>query len=216
MITSAIQGSGVAATEIREIGELDHLEVSIPVQIEVTKGDDWTLELTMDDNLLEHVNTSVENGRLRVSSDQNLATKAGAILKITSPSLKYGSLMGAVDGSIEELSGESTELHLAGSSDVTVGLQTADFSLHIAGSGTATATGACTEMDVSIAGSGTLHAGDLAVDDVSISIAGSGDAVIHAGQTLGVSIAGSGRVRYKGNPTIKKSVAGSGSIEKLE
>ena len=214
-MTPAIKGSGVAATESREVVEFDQIEISIPVQIEISKGNVCTLELTVDDNLMEHISTTVSNGRLHVSADQNFAMKVPGMLRITSPNLTYVSLAGAVDGTIEELSGESAELHMAGSSEVSVGLLTENLSVHIAGSGTLNASGICKTMEVSIAGSGTVHSENVPVDEVSVSIAGSGDVYVHASQKLDVSIAGSGSVRYKGEPVIEQSVAGSGAIEKL-
>ncbi len=216
VVAPAIQGSGVSKTETREVESFTKVEISIPVEIVITKGDAWTLEITMDENLLEHVTTIVEDGQLRVSSDQNLATKSPAVLKLTSPLISSVALAGSVKGTIEELGGEQAELDVAGSSTVEVGVQAEKFNLEIAGAGKVTTKGNCSSLDVSIAGSGTVHSESMTSKAVSVSIAGSGSVFVQAADSLEISIAGSGDVQYIGEPEIKQSVAGSGKISQLK
>jgi hypothetical protein len=211
----AIRGSGVSKSETREVGSFERVEIGIPVEIVIVKGDECTLELTMDENLLEHVTTTVENGRLRVASDQNLGIKSPAVLKLTSPTLTYVSLVGSVNGTIEELNGVLAELDIAGSSTIELGVQAEKLSVGIVGAGKVIAKGTCKELEVSISGSGSVRSEETTCSDASISIAGSGTVFVNAANSLDVSIAGSGDVRYRGQPTLQQSVAGSGKISRL-
>ncbi len=216
IISPAIQGSGISTTETREVSDFNQIEISVPLEIEVIKGETCSLEITIDDNLLQYVVTTVENGRLKVFSDENLAVRASGKLRLTAPAISRVSLAGAVSGTIEELNGDAVELSLAGSSDVTVGLQAEKLALEIAGSGKVATSGICQKLDISIAGSGTVHSEDVQAKDVAIAISGSGKVFVHATDSLEIAIAGSGTVQYRGQPTIKQSVAGSGDITQLK
>ena len=203
-------------SETREIADFTTLDIDIAVELEVTKGEHATLQLTMDDNLFPLVMTTVENGRLRITSTENLAFTAPAKIAITVPSLSVVSIAGSVQGSIEELTGPSAELNIAGSADMTIGVTAEELDLEIAGSGSITVTGVCTGVDVSIAGSGTIHAEELQTATAAVSIAGSGKVFVHAIESLDVSVAGSGDVRYLGEPKISQSVMGSGEVSKMQ
>ena len=216
LATPAVPGSGTARTEVRDLKDFDRVEIAIPVEIEIRKADSFLVELTLDDNLLPLVDSTVTDGLLNVSSKENLAVKAPSKLVISAPVISSVALAGAIDGRIDELGGDNVKLSLAGSTDISVGLQAKGCRISIAGSGKVSATGTCEQLNISIAGSGTVHTEEVPADGVDVSVSGSGDVFVQATQKLKVSIAGSGRVRYVGEPEITQKVAGSGEVSRIE
>ncbi len=191
----AVRGSGDIVTEVREVSGFSevHLEGSGDVVVEIGENESLTVEA--DDNLLELITTSVRGSRLVIEFDEPLRPSEAIVYRI------------------EMI--EFDEVAVAGSADVVApNLACGTFSVTVTGSGSFDLGGTCDALDVSIAGSGDVDASDLAVARADISIAGSGDVLVNATDALDVSIAGSGDVEYLGDPAIEIDISGSGDVRK--
>ncbi len=190
-----LRGSGVAASQMREVGEFRSVSLTSSADVRVTVGPARSVRVTTDDNLIDKVVTRVEDGRLEIGHERgNYRHKVKLVVDITTPQLVGVSIAGSGDARAE-------------------GLDTDAFKASISGSGSIRAVGRCDQLDATISGSGDLRLEDLVARSVKVRIAGSGDARVHAHDKLDVSISGSGDVRYRGQPVVTKSVAGSGSVK---
>lgn len=192
-----IKGSGVAKTESREVEQFDRVAVGGAFDVVVKIGEPQSVVISADDNLLEHIDTEVKNGQLRIDSDESLQSKQDIKVEITVKSLKAAALAGSGDMKID-------------------GVKEPELKLAIAGSGDVKATGAVEDLETSVAGSGSFKLEDLDAKTAKVEIAGSGDAALRVSTQLKVSIAGSGDVTYIGSPDIKKSIAGSGNVRQKQ
>ena len=190
-----LRGSGVRASATRTLGEFRRLRVELGADVRVTVGAPARLELSGDDNLLEHVRTRVVDGELVLDTDgESLRPREPLRIVIACPELEVAAQNGSGTLAIE-------------------GLHGARFDGSLAGSGDFVAKGEVEHAAYSISGSGDLHCRTLAAQDVQLSLSGSGSAYVRADAQLSVSISGSGSVRYSGTPArITRSVAGSGTI----
>ena len=193
LMSKTIPGSGVTATDVRELESFDVIEFAGAGSVSVTCGGEPGLTLTVDDNLAAFYRTEVSGGVLKIWHKENVQPTIGPTFEITTAQLK--------------------EVEVAGSGKFDVqGLDGPEFAFSVAGSGTITANGKVDNLSVDIAGSGKFQMEDLVADDVEINIAGSGSGVIHANKNLDVEVAGSGKVEYIGSPEVKQSIAGSGKV----
>ena len=190
-----LQGSGQRATRTREIGEFRRLKLALAGDVRLVAGAAPRLELSGDDNLLEHVRTRIIDGELVIDSDgEPLRFREGLRIELATGALEAATLSGSGTLALEELSGERFEASLTGA-------------------GTIRARGAVARAALSVSGSGRLDCGGLVADELQIGISGSASAHVHASRRLAVTISGSGDVRYGGSPSeITRSVAGSGTI----
>jgi len=189
-----LNGSGVSATQTREVGEFRSVSVNGSGAVRVKLGEAPSVRVITDDNLIEHVRTRVECGALVVDWERgSYSPKVALVVEISAPSLEAVSLSGSGDLTFSGLDGGS-------------------FSASIAGSGSVSGSGKCHRLSLSLAGSGDLRVDDVVARWVEVDIAGSGSAYVHAHDRLDVSISGSGDVRYRGKPAISRSIAGSGSV----
>jgi len=190
----ALRGSGVAASETRDVDAFSTVEFNGSGFAHIVVANERSVVVTADDNMLEHLRTSVEGGRLILGFELgSYDTRTPVRFEIRTPSLRGVAVNGSGDLSIENLDAET-------------------FDVGIAGSGSITAGGRCDELEASIAGSGDLELRDLQARAASVRIAGSGGALVHVTESLAVDIAGSGDVRYSGSPRVTKSIAGSGTV----
>ena len=193
---AGVPGSGVSLTELRELTEdFSLVDVDGVGTVIVTCGEERSLEIVADDNLLPLLEHRLANGRLSIRPTEPISPNSDLLFRVGLPSLRQLTTRGAVAGEVHAASGEALKLELLGA-------------------GTVDVDGAVTTFDASIQGAGAVEAFGLVADEVSVTIAGAGSADVHATRTLGVSIAGAGTVRYQGDPTVDRSVAGIGSVSR--
>jgi hypothetical protein len=191
-----IKGSGDAVTEERDVGSFKRIESKGSADIYVTIGKGLSVTVTIDDNLIDLIETEVRGKTLRIDSRENYRTRLGCKIEITVPELERVYLRGSGDIIVERLDAEFFEFRLAGS-------------------GNLVAEGSTDELEVRLSGSGDIDTRDLIAQEAYVSISGSGDVRVHAEESFDGKVSGSGDIAIYGNPSdFSKSISGSGSIRK--
>ena len=70
-------GSGIAATEDRQIGPVERLAIDGPVDVIVRQGATPSLTLTADDNIIDLVRVRNEGGTLSLATTGSFRTRMG-------------------------------------------------------------------------------------------------------------------------------------------
>jgi hypothetical protein len=190
-----LQGSGVRGTQQRTAGEFRRVRASTLGDVHVVVGSAARVEVSCDDNLLEHVRTRVVDGELVIDTDgESMAFRQSLRVEVGCAALEGATLSGSGSLALEGLAGERFEASLSGSGELS-------------------ARGKVARASLSLTGSGDLVCRELVTEEAQVSLSGSGDVRVHATQSLSVSVSGSGDVRYSGAPArLTRSVAGSGTI----
>jgi hypothetical protein len=192
-----IPGSGKIVAQAVDVGEFQGVSFYGGGKLTVTAGAETSsCEIEVDDNLLEHIETKVENGILTIRPKVNIAPSRTMVVRISSKSLSSLSVAGSCDAELTGLNGEKLDLNISGSGDISC-------------------TGDVESLSFSLAGSGSLDAEKLNCKSAEIAISGSGEATVNATDSLTAAIAGSGDVRYLGTPNVSEQISGSGSVKPL-
>jgi hypothetical protein len=213
-----VSGSGPVQTETRSANGFNAIELEIAGDVEVTVGENYSVEVSAQQNLLPLLKTVVENGALRIYSDDNINSSEGIKIKVTAPAFDRFEVGGS--GTLRVVTAiraEKMEMSIAGSGDIFSLIS--DFgalSTSIAGSGTISLGGKADDMSADISGSGDVKAKNLSANSLKVSISGSGTVTSDVTTNLNASISGSGDVFYSGTPSVETSVSGSGTVKKIE
>jgi hypothetical protein len=192
--SSTEQGSGTAATQVRQLPPFSAVELTGSNVVTVDVGGRQSVVVHADSNLLDNITTSVTNGRLLVGNRGSFATKSPTSVAVTVPTLSAVTLSGSGVVAVETIRGQSLTLALPGSGVLRAG-------------------GSVGRLDVTLAGSGDAQLGDLAAQQVHAVVSGSGRIVVNPTSALDASVSGSGVIVYLGSPThLTTSVTGSGAI----
>lgn len=212
-----ISGSGSVQEESRNPGHFDGVALGTAGDVELRIGDTESVTVITDDNLLPYIETTVENGTLKIRARKNTRISPSK-LRFVVQARHVERLTVGGSGSIttDSLRAPSLNVEVGGSGSVHVrNLDSDSTKVQIGGSGNFSAAGRTDRLSTSIGGSGSVETGKLSANQVRVSIGGSGQAVVWAKQTLSVSVGGSGDIRYYGDPEVSKSIAGSGSVKRL-
>jgi Putative auto-transporter adhesin, head GIN domain len=193
--SSAVQGSGIAATQTRELRRFSGVELAGSNNVVVRVGGEQSVVVHADDNLLRHVTTQVQAGKLVIGNRSgSFTTKSPMSVDVSVPSLEA--------------------LILNGSGVVSAtGIKSSILTVTLSGSGVLRASGSATRLDITLGGSGDAQLERVAARDVHAVVSGSGRILVSAINSLDASVPGSGEIVYSGNPVrVTTNIEGNGSV----
>ncbi len=194
-----VQGSGLKVTDVRAVPEFTKVRVRNSANVIIQIGDEQSVEVEVDDNLVDVITTDVSGGEMTVSSDGSYSTNLGVTVRVTVPKLEAASINGSGDITVSGLAAEKFEATVRGSGDIRV-------------------VGTATRIEAKVTGSGDIDLSQLNADTGAAKVTGSGDISICVSEKLDARVTGSGDIRYGGHsgsePKVDESVTGSGNISK--
>ncbi|WP_448337199.1 head GIN domain-containing protein [Chloroflexus aurantiacus] len=235
----AVTGSGNMVTQTFDVRAFDQIRLGTSGMMYIEQGDNFSLSIEADDNILPVLQVEVEKGvlTLRTIPEVSMLQSETLIYRVTLPKLSALDLSGSADIHADDFTADSLDININGSGDVTfVNLDVASLSVRISGSGDMIlpnvsaktilaevnssglmeVAGTTDRLHVKVSGSGDVLAENLKASIVEVAVNGSGDVTVWAVDTLDVSISGSGNVRYLGSPALTEKISGGGDLSKLD
>lgn len=215
-----VRGSGNIVTESRDVGSFKRVQLSGSMDVFLQKADNHTVVVEGDDNILELVETYVDNGKLRIKYKDHFSvwTKRDVVVRVGLPELTEAVITGSGDIKGESLfsSGEEVKVQVTGSGDIELELDAPAVKAGVTGSGDIKLSGHTRDIDCSTTGSGTIKATDLKAENAKARTSGSGNISVYASQKVDAGVTGSGDIRYKGGATASSKITGSGSVRAID
>lgn len=192
-----IEGSGDLATRTFEVDDFDAIRIDGVATVEVTIADEYSCELTTDDNLLDYAVVEVRRGTLVLDLDDdvgNIDTDEGFRYKISMP--RFVALR--VDG-VGNLEAE--------------GLENEHFELKVDGVGNVELAGTVDRLEVEMDGVGEADLRDLEAKEAHVDVDGVGSVICNVTESLDARVDGMGNIKYYGDPPqVRESVDGFGKV----
>ncbi len=213
-----VRGSGNLASEERPVSGIERIALYGIGVVEVTLADRESLVIEAEENLLQYLETEVDNGvlELRTRNGINLQPRKDIRYLVTVKSVNALEIFGSGSITLDQVETRSMRLVIAGSGDINLGNLTADsLDITIPGSGEVRVSGEVEQQTVNVAGSGKVRAENLRSQSAEIRLAGSGDLTVWAVESLTMRILGSGDIRYYGTTSVSQTILGSGNITPL-
>jgi hypothetical protein len=209
-----IVGSGKTETKKFDVADFTSLEVSSGFQFEVTKADKFSVSVTADDNLLEHIKVEKKDSTLRIrfADGKSVTTKNRPRVTITMAALKGVTLSGGCHGTVTGFeSNDDLEIMLTGGSTLDGTVKARNVKMEVSGGGKVTLKGSATEATLSGTGGSRLLLSDFALDSAKVHLSGGSKAEVRAKSKLDYDLSGGSHVDYAGSPAIGKKAASGGS-----
>lgn len=189
-----IHGSGITQFEYRQVAPFEQVKLAGIGTVNISVGESQSVCVRTDNNLLEHVDTIVDNGQLKIKPRQKIRPSSDLIVDVTVPRLTAAKVSGAGDIHVANMIGDRLDMS-------------------ISGAGTVTANGHVNHLSASISGAGTAELDKLYAGYADVDISGAGSADVFATESVDAKISGAGSVNCFGNPKhVNKKVSGIGNI----
>jgi hypothetical protein len=230
----SVSGSGTATDKSYDLSGFTGLRLDNRCDATVTRGDTFSVTVTVDDNLLQHLVVEIKDDTLRIGldpgnsySDYTLRARvtmpdlsalelSGASLAAVSGFSSTGELMVALSGasrvSLSGVNAGGTAFTISGGSALTGELQATSLGGDASGGSRVAVDGGA--VSESIEGSGGSHFDlkSFPVQDADVQLSGGSSAAISVNGRLNADVSGGSRLDYAGSPLLG-DVNASGSSQ---
>ena len=216
-----IKGNHVSKSETREASDYTALASGGIMHVEIAYGNNQSIKLEGEENLLPYIETEVKDGMLTIKVKKGYTLKTNqpinVFITMTTITALAQSGSGSITGKDNFSNKGNTSVAVSGSGSVKVNFTSiGSLSLRMSGSGSINLSGKVDEeADIRQSGSGSANLENLVCKTATIQLSGSGNLRIHADKALTAQISGSGNVYYSGDATVASKVAGSGRVRKV-
>jgi hypothetical protein len=210
-----VPGNGQRSTETRELGGFSRVDSRGSLDVQVEQGPAFAVTVSIDSNLIAHVDTHVAGDTLVIDLDENIFDPlAGPHVRVTLPRADALAVRGSGDMKVPALTQDTPiALHLSGSGELAWQGAVPQIDARVNGSGGLRLTGSTDRLEVAVSGSGDVAASRLEAATGAVEVNGSGDVSVTIRQSAEVSIRGSGDVDLFGGARLTRvSQTGSGDL----
>lgn len=216
-----VRGDGNVRTEERSVSSFKNVDVSGAAKVMVSQGDQHTVKIEGDANLLQYIEVNQEGDRIRIKERQGFHLEPTSDLRIyvTAPVYNHIDVSGACDiiGQTKITQTEDLEMDVSGAGDIKMELDAPHLKAEVSGGGSINLKGQTKDVSLQLTGAGDAHCYDLLAENTKVDITGAGSAQVYASVKLDATVSGAGDVSYKGNaPTVNQHVSGAGSVKKAD
>jgi hypothetical protein len=170
-----------------DLKDFDQIRLdNVGIQLEVEVGEDFAIEVSGDEELVETLLLKVRGDKLVIYRDDNHKVWDGRgndspLVTVSMPSFTGFELRGAVDASIKGVDSDEVEFDLKGAGNIEV-------------------EGRCRWLIVDLKGAGNVEADDLICEEVDVTLKGAGNIEVHASKRVDADIDGLGNIDVYGSP----------------
>ena len=229
-----MQGKGSLISEDIDFALVEGIILNIPADVYLTQGNEQSIRIEAQENILDNIIYSDQQGILKMSFDDNVTRCETIKVYMTIQNLRKIEIKGAgsiisdsdftCNGNLEILIGgvgkvdlsanaQDVNLDISGAGKVDLETTCENLKANISGSADIyLLNGAAKTADFNTSGSGKISAYDLNIETCSIKVTGSGNNYVNVSESLTVKITGCGNTYYIGNPTLSVNVTGLGRV----
>ena len=182
---ASLTGSGNVVTREEAITGFDMLDVSEGFQVDVRQGDNFSVVIRVDEDLLDDLQVVKEGSTLKIG------LKPGGSYNLKNVTLEADVIMPELTGA-DLFSGS----HLNG--EVEIG----DVTFNLSAGSHVTLSGSAGNLMIDANGGSHVNLADLAVVDASVEANGGSHVTVNPSSTLNVVAKGGSHVTYLGSPTL--------------
>lgn len=204
--SESVTGSGDLVTRQFSIEDFDRLEISAAFKADVTQGDTFAVEVTVDDNVEQYLDVSKQGDTVKVGLKPGLnlgLNRTTMRAKITMPELRGIGASGASQvtlGGFE--SNNSLDVQISGASTIRGDIQAGDSTFDVSGASTVRLNGQGGDATLTVSGASTADLADFAMKDVNVEASGASTAIVDVSGRLDAQASGASKVEYLGDPAL--------------
>ncbi|MBP6758833.1 MAG: DUF2807 domain-containing protein [Flavobacterium sp.] len=214
---NGIKGSGNITTETRTVDQnFKRIEVSNGIKVIVTQADTKSISVETDDNLQQHIITKIENGILKIESDESYNATETPIVNVQLPvinGLKTDS--GSEITSIGVLISENMDVKAESGSEINIEVEADAIKLESESGSSIEASGKALKLETSSSSGSTIDAKNLMTNEVNAkSESGSSSSVYPIVRLDAKASSGSSITYHKMPKTVLEFHYSGGSVSK--
>lgn len=215
MLIDGVKGNGNITTEKRDVSNFNGIDISNAFEVILKQGNNESLTIEADENLMGIIVTEVRGGVLKVYTDKHIRNPKSLKLFLTFKEIDFIDISGAVELTSDgKLTFDKLEIDGSGASEIDLEIEAKDLEMEFSGASEIKLKGKILDVEIDISGASEISAYNLETDFMDIDISGAAEAQVFVNKELNIEASGASSVRYKGNPNINQNTSGASSIKR--
>lgn len=216
-IGDGIDGNGDVTTQKRDVhGDFTKIEASRGLNVEVQQSNSYSVEVEADENLQEHITTTVENGTLVITSDENIDECDSKTIRVKMPTIiSLETTSGASITGQNTILGSNLNVKTSSGSEIDVEVEIDAVDCESTSGSSITIKGKALTLTTSSSSGSEIEAKDLMVNDVNSESTSGSSTEVHPIESLKARASSGSSIDYNHSPkTITKEESSGGSVSK--
>ncbi len=212
------KGNEDIITQTLNLSDIRGIDLSITTDVTISQGQTQSIEVTGDSNVIEELETVVQDGIWTISLDDQCFKDFTLSIDITLPELDNIELSGTGDINVNDFTNQDfLNVDLSGTGNIFLNKFDSLNQIVINKSGTGDMTINELISDVNIleinsSGTGQYFGFNLEAKDCTVLSSGTGDVELTAIDFLDATVSGTGSVFFRGFPEIISDISGTGDL----
>lgn len=212
--TEQIKGSENLITETRILDDFYSVHISTAGKVYITYGTKQQVSVTVNDNVLEYITTTVNNGKLVIGVKRGVQlSNFNLTVNLTMTDLEElsSSSAGSIEGK-NKFKADYVSLVLSSAGSIRLELEAEQLYSSLSSAGSLFLSGSVVDHRAVLSSAGNLYSFELITDTSTITLSSAGNASVYVSRLLNVIISSIGSLYYKGNPKINKTITSLGRV----
>lgn len=215
MFDMGVRGNGNVATENRPVSEsFNAIEVSRGLDVFITQGSSESVTVEADENLLNIIETSINNGVLKVTACQNISHAASRKIFVTAKTIQSISASSGSDvTATNQIQTDHLELGTSSGSDLNLKVQANSISARSSSGSELDLEGSVNNFSATASSGSSIDAEKLIAINSQVKASSGSGITVNTQKKLTAKASSGADVKYIGNPEILDKTDGvSGSV----
>lgn len=215
-----LKKQGTNNSQVYDFRDFDEIKLISLFDFDITRGNDFQVQLEGDDEELDEVYLQQRDGALEIRYKRDWdwwkESKRHKKIKvfIQLPKLSYLEVSGACEGDIRDFSNSDIQMEITGASKVRADITPRILEADLSGASELTLIGSAEDFEAELNGASKISAFDFIAENVNIQASGASNAKVYASNELTANASGASSVRYRGTARISSDNNGLSSIIK--
>ncbi len=210
---SGKKGNGKVVNDSRKITQkFTEISAAAGLKVYVTQADKFNIQVEADENVIDLINTTIKNGKLRINTSKNIGAATKNIY-VTLPTItKLEGSSGTLLRTKNTIN--TSELEVDGSSGAVLEIDVVANEIDIEGSSGSTLrlSGSSNEAEIDVSSGSFINANELQTQNCNADASSGGNIKVMVERSLVAEASSGGNISYKGNPNVKTKKSVSGSV----
>ncbi len=210
-------GSGNLETEEYAFTDFTEVDIGSTFEFEVRQSSSYSIEITADDNVMEHIQVSKDGQTLKIRLGRVSITGPVTLrASVTMPGLLGLTASGWSHGTVSGFaSTEDLDITVSGASGVTGNITAGNVEFDMSGGSTIQLEGSASDIDANVGGGSHLNLEDFAVDNADINFSGGSWGTVNLSGRLDANLSGASTLLYVGEPAMGTiNVSGASTLRR--
>jgi hypothetical protein len=212
---NGIKGSGNITTETRSVGQdFKKIEVSNGIKVIVEQSENKSITVEADDNLQQHIITKIENGVLKIESDENYNSTETPVVKVKMAVINgLSTSSGSEISNIGTLISENMDVESSSGSQINITVEADAIKIESTSGSSIEVGGKALKVETSSSSGSTIDAKNLMANEVRSQTSSGSNTSVYPIVKLDAKASSGSSISYHKIPkTVSKEESSGGSV----